>query len=47
MKIKFKNIKDKVDKKEQAGLAQYHQKFGGVASLRLLSLKSKFREVVK
>jgi hypothetical protein len=41
MKIKFKNIKDRVVEREQKGLAQYHQKYGGQASLRLLALKSK------
>ncbi len=41
MKIKFKNIRNRVSLREQTGLAVYHQKFGGEASLELLSLLSK------
>lgn len=42
MKVKFKNIKDKVSEPEQLGLAEYHKKFGGDEALRLVTLRSRF-----
>lgn len=42
MKVKFRSIKDRVSKNEQEGLAQYHQKFGGTESIKLLALRSRF-----